>query len=222
MLHVSTANEVPVILASQPWVTSEICLHHIFFSVDDYDRLGTLIQMNPSLKTKHDCEELWKALLNGSIQVIATDHAPHLLEEKRAPYPKSPSGLPAVENSLALMLDQVNQGKCSLEQVASWMSDAPARVWGLVGKGRIATDYDADLVLVDMQLKKTIEDAKQWTKCKWSPWNGVTLQGWPVQTWVNGQTVYRNGEMLDEVRGRRVRCDHARGGFFATPDGIGT
>ncbi len=103
--------------------------------------------MNPSLKTAADNAALWQALLDGRIQVIATDHAPHTLEEKAQAYPASPSGLPAVENSLALMLNEVNRGRCTLEQVVHWMCDAPARVWDIVGKGRIAEGYDADLVL---------------------------------------------------------------------------
>ena len=101
------------------------------------------------------------------------------------------------------------------------MSDAPARVWGLVGKGRIAVGYDADLVLVDMQLKKTITNESQLTRSRWSPWAGETLQGWPVRTIVHGQTVYQDGNVCDKVRGTRVRCDHSRGGYWNTPAGIG-
>ncbi len=193
VLHVSCAAELPMLLDADPYVTAEVCPHHLFFSTDDYVRLGSLVQMNPSVKSKADTQQLWKALCAGRIQVIATDHAPHTLEEKRAPYPKSPSGLPAVENSLALMLDQVHQGRCSLTQVASWMCDAPARVWGLVGKGRIAVGYDADLVLVDLNLKKTIENDQQFTKSRWSPWAGQTLTGWPVRTIVAGRTVFERG-----------------------------
>jgi dihydroorotase len=178
--------------------------------------------MNPSIKTADDNRQLYQALLDGTIQVIATDHAPHTLEEKAKPYPESPSGLPAVENSLALMLNEVNQGKCSLPQVASWMCDAPARVWGIVGKGRIAEGYDADLVLVDLRRSKTIRDAEQHTKTKWSPWDGVTLTGWPVKTFVGGHCVYDWENGFDEgFRGEKLRFDHSRGGFWNTPDGIG-
>ena len=125
VLHVSTGDELVFLRDPQPYITAEVCLHHLFFNVDDYARLGSRIQMNPSIKTKDDNERLYAALLDGTIQVIATDHAPHTLEEKSQPYPASPSGLPAVENSLALMLDQVNQGNCTIEQVAGWMCDAP-------------------------------------------------------------------------------------------------
>lgn len=221
VLHVSTASELAILCDPAPYITAEVCPHHLFFSTADYPRLGTLIQMNPSVKSPEDARLLWQALKRGQIQVIATDHAPHTLEEKRKPYPSSPSGLPAVENSLALMLEQVNRGHCTLEQIAHWMSDAPARIWGLVGKGRIAVDYDADLVLVDLALEKTIRNELQLTRCGWSPWAGETLKGWPVRTFVGGQTVFHQGQVDSSVRGQRVRCDHARGGYWSTADGIG-
>jgi dihydroorotase len=161
--------------------------------------------------------------LDNTIQVIATDHAPHTLQEKSQPYPQSPSGLPAVENSLPLMLNQVAQQKCSIEQVASWMCDAPARIWGIVGKGRIEAGYDADLVLVDLNKQKTIHDAEQHTKSKWSPWDGVTLTGWPLATYVGGHKVYGDKDGFDETfRGSHLYFDHSRGGYWQTPDGIGT
>ncbi|WP_149498917.1 dihydroorotase [Roseiconus lacunae] len=222
VLHVSTAAEIPLVANAAPYVTAEVCLHHLFFNVDDYPRLGSRIQMNPSIKTAKDNEGLYQALLRGDIQVIATDHAPHTLEEKSAPYPKSPSGLPAVENSLALMLHEVNAGRCSINQVASWMCDAPARVWGIVGKGRLEPGYDADLVLIDMNESRTIRDAEQHTKSKWSPWDSVTLQGWPVATFVGGHRVYDTKQGFDEsFRGEKLRFDHSRGGYWATADGIG-
>jgi dihydroorotase len=222
VLHVSTAAELPLISGADPYVTAEICLHHIFFNIDDYARLGSRIQMNPSIKTAADNEGLMQGLLDGTIQVIATDHAPHTLEEKAQSYPDSPSGLPAVENSLALMLNQVNANKCTINQVASWMCDAPARVWGMGGKGRIEVGYDADLVLVDLERKKTIRDAEQHTKSKWSPWDGETLTGWPVATFVGGHRVWSAEEGFDDsFRGSKPTFDHARGGFWNTPDGIG-
>lgn len=216
VLHVSTRQEIPVIRDHHNLITAEACPHHLFFTIDDYDRLGTLIQMNPSVKEKADTVALFNALLDGSIQVIATDHAPHTLEEKAHHYPGSHSGLPAVENSLALMLNQVNAGRCTLQQVASWMSDAPARVWDAVNKGRISEGYDADLVLVDMNLRQTIRNGEQMTKVKWSPWDGVTLQGWPVQTFVMGHEVFNRGAFDLSRMGSEVRFDHARGGYWAT------
>ena len=114
------------------------------------------------------------------------------------------------------MLHQVNRGRCTLNQVAHWMSDGPARVWDMVGKGRIAEGYDADLVLVDLQHTKEIKDGEQWTRSGWSPWHGVTLQGWPVRTWVGGATVFQDGRVDTSVRGRKITFDHARGGYWAT------
>jgi len=216
VLHVSTGAEIALFADHRNLITAEVCPHHLFFSVDDYARLGTRIQMNPSIKTREDNQQLWRGLLEGKIQVIATDHAPHTLLEKAAPYPQSPSGLPAVENLLALMLNQVALGHCTLEQVVSWMCDAPARVWDMLGKGRIEVGYDADLVLVDLERTATIRDAEQLTKCGWSPWDGVTLQGWPVRTWVMGREVFRDGVVDGSQPGREVQFDHALGGYWGT------
>jgi dihydroorotase len=216
VLHVSTAEETKLLADHRRLITGEACLHHLMFNVDDYGRLGTLVQMNPSLKTREDNEELWRALHDGRLQVIATDHAPHTLEEKQKPYPTSPSGIPAVENSLALMLNEVHRGRCTLEQVVHWMCDAPARVWDIVGKGRIATGYDADLVLVDLNLKQTVRNENQITKSGWTPWHGTELTGWPVQTWVMGREVYNRGRFNSDHLGREARFDHSRGGYWAT------
>jgi dihydroorotase len=216
VLHVSTGAETELLADHGRLITGEACPHHLLFNVDDYARLGTLAQMNPSLKTADDNRQLWQALADGRLQVIATDHAPHTLEEKRRPYPDSPSGIPAVDNSLALMLNEVHRGRCTLQQVVHWMCDAPARVWDLVGKGRIAVGYDADLVLVDLNRAAEIRNEEQQTKSGWSPWHGVKLAGWPVRTWVMGHEVYRDGEFCDDRRGREVTFDHARGGYWAT------
>jgi dihydroorotase len=216
VLHMSTGAETELLSDHGDLITAEACPHHLLFSIDDYPRLGTLIQMNPSVKTREDNRQLWQALRQGRIQVIATDHAPHTLEEKRQPYPQSPSGLPAVENSLALMLDQVHRGQCTLEQVVHWMCDAPARVWDLVDKGRIRRGYDADLVLVDMNRTAEVRNESQVTKCGWSPWHGTRLQGWPVRTWVLGHEVFRDGRFDTSRTGGEARFDHARGGYWRT------
>lgn len=222
VLHVSTAAELIYLQDPSPYLTAEICLHHVFFNIEDYARLGSRIQMNPSIKTAADNDGLWQALINDVIQVIATDHAPHTLEEKAQPYPDSPSGLPAVENSLALMLNEVRRGRVQLPQIAHWMSDAPARIWGIAGKGRIAEGYDADLVLVDLNEERLIEDAKQHTKTRWSPWHGQRLTGWPVVTLVAGERVWSLAQGFEEsLRGTKPCFDHSRGGFWATADGIG-
>jgi dihydroorotase len=222
VLHVSTGDETDLLADHANLITAEACPHHLLFNTDDYARLGTLVQMNPSLKTADDNRLLWQALIDGRIQVVATDHAPHTLEEKRKPYSSGhggcPSGLPAVENSLALLLNEVHRGRCSIEQVVHWMCDAPARVWDIVNKGRIAVGYDADLVLVDLNKEATIHNAEQETKSRWSPWDSVTLTGWPIRTWVLGQEVFNGGKINDSIRGREATFDHSRGGYWNTSD----
>ena len=191
VLHVSTADEIELIQNGGPLITSEVCPHHLFFNVDDYPRLGSLIKMNPSVKNKTDNDQLWQALCDGVIDIVATDHAPHTMDEKREPYPKCPSGLPAVENSLALMLNQVAQQKCTIEQVVKWMCSRPAEIWNMKNKGRIEVGYDADLTLVDMDLTQTVLNENQETKCGWTPWHGDDLTGWPIATWVMGKQVFK-------------------------------
>ena len=220
LLHVSTADEVEILSRLKDGlVTAEACPHHLFLDISDYGRLGTLAQMNPSLKTAADREALWRGLREGAIQIIATDHAPHTLEEKAAPYPASPSGVPAVEVVLPLMLNEVNRGRCTLEDLAAWMCDGPARIWDIVGKGRIEEGYDADLVLVDMAAGRAVRNEEQRTKCGWSPWDGTVLTGWPVRTWVGGRTVFAAGRVAREAVGREIVFDHALGGYWATRDG---
>ncbi len=216
VLHVSTADEVEILAAHRDFVTAEACPHHLFLDTSDYARLGTLAQMNPSLKTAADRAALWRGLIDGAIQIVATDHAPHTLEEKAAAYPASPSGVPAVQVVLPLMLNEVTRGRCSLGDIARWMSDGPARIWDIVGKGRIEEGRDADLVLVDMSLVREVRNGEQLTKCGWSPWHGTTLQGWPVRTWVGGRTVFANGRVETEPVGREITFDHGRGGYWAT------
>ena len=219
VLHVSTAEEVDILARQRDLITAEACPHHLFLEVSDYGRLGTLAQMNPSLKTAEDREALWRGLNEGAIQIIATDHAPHTLEEKSAPYPASPSGVPAVEVVLPLMLNEVNRGRCTLQDLAAWMCDRPARIWDIVGKGRIEEGWDADLVLVDMAAERAVRNEEQRTKCGWSPWDGAVLKGWPVRTWVGGRTVFAGGRVEREAAGGEIVFDHARGGYWATREG---
>jgi dihydroorotase len=126
--------------------------------------------------------------------------------------------MPNVENSLALMLNEVHRGRCTIDEVAHWMCDAPARVWDIVNKGRIAEGYDADLVLVDLRRTAVVRNEEQLTKCRWSAWDGVELTGWPVRTWVLGQEVFHDGKISENVRGKEAEFDHARGGYWATTD----
>lgn len=220
VLHVSTAAETELFRDHQGLITAEVCPHHLLFHTGDYDRLGSRIQMNPSIKSAADNVGLWSALNAGLIQVIATDHSPHTLDEKSAPYPQSPSGMPAVENSLALLLTQMHAGRCTLSQIVHWMCDAPARVWDLVGKGRIAVGYDADLVLVDLEREHVVRDAEQFTKAGWSPWNGVSLRGQVQRTIVGGRTVFLDGKIVTDQPASELVFDHARGGYWAGPEAL--
>jgi len=215
VLHVSTADEVPLIAEARKTnpgiVSGEACPHHLWFSVDDYDRLGTRVQMNPSIKTKADVQGVWQGLRDGVLELVATDHAPHTLEEKEQPYPKSPSGLPAIENSLALMLTAMHDGKCTLEQIVRWMCEKPAETWRIVNKGSIIPGYDADLVIVDINKTHVVRDEEQLTKCRWSPWHGERLKGQVMRTIVGGRTVFNNGTVNPMHRGSRARYAHELG-----------
>ena len=210
VLHVSTADETALLADAGPFVTAEACPHHLFLDVSAYDRLGTLAQMNPALKTAADRAALWRALHGGALQMVATDHAPHALDEKAEPYPKSPSGVPAVEVALPLMLDQVVRGACTLQDLVRWMCEGPARVWEIARKGRIEEGMDADLVLADLSLEREVRNEEQFTKCRWSPWHGTRLVGWPVRTWVGGRTVFARagddptGRVDPAPRGREI------------------
>ena len=226
VLHVSTAGELGVLKDAGPLLTAEVCPHHLLFDTTDYDRLGSRVQMNPAVKSATDRAAMWQALAGGeTIQVVATDHAPHTLEEKAADYPASPSGLPAVENCLSLMLTHGEKNGVTVDRLAAAMCDAPARVWGLVGKGRLQDGYDADLCVIDPRESFAVRDEAQFTKSKWSPWHGETLTGRVTDTFVGGRRVFsrRSGAAKVDAaaRGRAVCCDHARGGYHGTPDGIG-
>ena len=204
ILHISSANEVDLLAKKPDFITAEVCPHHLLFSTEDYSRLGSRVQMNPSIKPPNHATRLWQALHDGIIHTIATDHAPHTLLEKARPYPNSPSGIPSIENALALMLHQANLGNCSLQEIAHWMSFKPAEVWGILNKGRIAVGYDADLVLVDMNKKQRILDEKQISKCGWSPWHGEMITGWPIRTWVKGNTVFADQKVISDLRGTEL------------------
>ena len=199
VLHVSTADEIPLIAAAPDFVTGEACVHHLWFTVDDYERLGSRIQMNPSIKTADDVDALWRALRDGVLQVVATDHAPHTREEKSKPYPQSPSGLPAVENSLSLMLESVHRERCTLNQVVLWMSENPARVWNVDDRGFLRDGFHADLVLVDLHAEREIFDEHQHTKCGWTPWHGEKLRGTAVATYVSGREVWSDKRGFAEL-----------------------
>lgn len=209
ILHVSSRTELPH-LRSSPYISAEACVHHLLLNVNDYDTLGTLAQMNPSLKDPEDNAALWDALRDGTIEVIATDHAPHTILEKAVPYPKSPSGMPGVQTMLTLMLNEVHKGNITLEQLVAWTSVNPARIWGIQNKAQIAVGRDADLVLIDMQQTRVIQHEEQLSKCGWTPWHGRTTTGWPTHTFVMGQLAMERDVLNDDVRGAEITYSHPR------------
>ena len=205
ILHMSTAEEAELLRQDKPsWVTAEVTPQHLLLNTSAYEKIGTLAQMNPPLRSPHDNEVLWQALLDGVIDFIATDHAPHTLAEKAQTYPNSPSGMPGVETSLPLMLTQAMQGRCTVSQVSNWMSTAVAKAYGIPKKGAIAPGYDADLVLVDLENYHPVLREEVFTKCGWSPFEGWDLTGWPVYTIVGGKVVYEKGKLNTQVRGEAL------------------
>jgi dihydroorotase len=208
ILHMSTAEEAELLRQEKPaWVTAEVTPQHLLLNTKAYATIGTLAQMNPPLRSPQDNAVLWQALLDDVVDFIATDHAPHTLEEKAQPYPNSPSGMPGVETSLALMLTQAMQGRCTVAQVARWMSTNVAKAYRIPHKGEIAPGYDADLILVDLNTYRPVMREELQTKCGWSPFEGWNLTGWTVTTIVGGQIVYDRGTFFDQVRGEALQFE---------------
>jgi dihydroorotase len=208
ILHLSTGEEAELLRQEKPsWVTAEVTPQHLLLNTSAYEKIGSLAQMNPPLRAPRDNEILWQALLDGVIDFIATDHAPHTLAEKAQDYPNTPSGMPGVETSLPLMLTQAVQGRCTVAQVANWMSAAVAKAYKIPNKGKIAPGFDADLVLVDLDNYRLVVREEMVTKCGWSPFEGWNLTGWPVVTVVGGKVVFENGKLDTTVRGEALRFD---------------
>ncbi len=205
ILHLSTGDEALLLRQDKPaWVTTEVTPQHLFLNRDAYYEIGSLAQMNPPLRTRWDNEVLWQALKDGVIDCIATDHAPHTLEEKAQPYPKTPSGMPGVETSLPLLLTQAARGRCSAYDVTQWMSTNVARIFGIVGKGQLEPGFDADVILVDLETYVPVRREDLQTKCGWSPFEGWELTGWPQFTIVGGNVVYERGHFNESVRGQAL------------------
>lgn len=207
ILHLTTKEEVDFLRVnkSKGPISVEVCPQHFLLSAPFiYEKIGAYAQMNPPLRGMEHGKGLWNGLVEGVIDCIATDHAPHTHEEKANPFGSAPSGMPGVETSLPLMLDRANRGLCSLEDVVKWMCEKPVELYRVQNKGYIKEGYDADIVLVDMGKQKTIENGKLWTKVNWSPYNGWTTTGWPEITIVNGNIVYQDGEIDESVKGREI------------------
>lgn len=208
ILHMSTAAEVELLRRDKPaWVTAEVIPNHLLLNTADYATHGTLVQMNPPIRTPADNQALWEGLRDGIVDFIATDHAPHTLEEKRSGYPRSPAGMPGVETSLPLMLTEMRAGRCTLAQIQKWMARGPAEAYGMVNKGRLLPGYDADLTLVDIDRYRPVRNEEMYTRVGWSPFAGRELTGWPVYTIVGGRVVYACGIIREGVLGAPLRFE---------------
>lgn len=185
---------LPSMAEGYPIITTEVLPQHLTFDETDVDEHGVRLQMNPPIRYAKDREILWQRLVDGTIQCIATDHAPHTLEAKSKGFPEAPSGMPGVETSLPVMLNYVNQGRCSIEDVTRWMSTNVADCYQMIGKGKLEVGYDGDVVLVDMDYRAVVEDKNCWARVGWNPFSGRELTGWPVLTVVEGVPVFERSE----------------------------
>ena len=208
VFHLSTEKEIQLfnneIPLSKKRITSEVCIHHLFFNSKDYKKKGTLIKWNPAIKEKSDQEALLQGLLDNKIDVIATDHAPHTLKEKNNNYSNAPSGGPLVQHALGVMLKFVKNKKISIEQVVEKMCHNPAICFKIHNRGFIRENYYADLVLVDLQKKYKVNKDNILSKCNWSPFEGETLNGVVTHTIINGNLAYENGLFNESRKGMRL------------------
>jgi dihydroorotase len=205
VLHISTAEELPLLAAHRDVATVEVTPHHLTLSAYDYERLGTKLQMNPPVRETRHRDALWKAIASGLVDVLGSDHAPHTLEEKAKPYPASPSGMTGVQTFVPIMLDHVNKGKLTLQRYVDLTSHGPQRIFNMSQKGRIAEGYDADFTIVDMKRTETISNTWIESRSQWTPYDGVKVQGWPVGTIIRGRTVMWNGEIQSPAHGQPVQ-----------------
>lgn len=211
ILHISTERELQLFSNMLPIedkrITTEVCVHHLHFTSNDYAALGNKIKCNPAIKASHNRESLWNALLDDRLDIIATDHAPHTWQEKDEPYEKAHAGLPLVQHSLLLMLHYVKEGRISLEKVVEKTSHAVAKCFKIEDRGFIREGYFADLVMVDMNTTTTINKSNIFYKCGWSPMEEFTFPATVTNTFVNGHLVYGNGQWDESQKGMRLRFD---------------
>ena len=213
ILHISTAKELQLftnlIPLEQKRITSEVCVHHLHFTADDYATLGNKIKCNPAIKAKENKAALWEALLDDRLDIIATDHAPHTIEEKSGDYLHTHAGLPLVQHSLQLMLHYHREGKITLEKVVEKMSHAPAKCFQIAERGFIREGYYADLVLVNLHQPNTVSKDNLLYKCGWSPLEGFQFPATVEKTFVNGYPVYQNGKVDSTYRGMRLKFNRS-------------
>lgn len=211
ILHISTAKELELfdntIPLEQKMITAEACIHHMWFSDEEYKTKGNFIKWNPAVKTANDRDAIFQGVLDNKIDVIATDHAPHTLEEKSQSYFKAPSGGPLVQHALQAMLEKVQQGKISFERVVEKMAHAPAILFKIENRGFIREGYFADLVVVDA-IPQTVSKENLLYKCGWSPFEGTTFSHSIVKTFVNGNLVFDNGQIIEGTNGSRMTFNY--------------
>jgi dihydroorotase len=206
ILHVTTAEEMLFLKNHKDVATVEVLPQHLTLSAPDaYNRLGTLAQMNPPIRDERHKLALWDAVAGGLVDCIGSDHAPHTLEEKRLPYPQSPSGLTGVQTLVPIMLDHVHSGRLSLQQFVDLTSAGPARVYGTARKGRIALGYDADFTIVDLNARREIRNDWIASKSAWTPYHGQKVCGWPIATVIRGNVVMQEDELIGVAQGNPVR-----------------
>ncbi len=208
IFHVSTAketnlfrNDIPI---EEKQITAEVCVHHLWFSEKDYEEKGTHIKWNPAVKTEKDRQGLWEAFLDDRIDVLATDHAPHTLDEKTNVYTKAPSGGPLVQHALIAILEKVKEGVISIEKAVEKMSHNPAKLFQIEKRGFIKEGYFADLVVIDPKKSQTVSKDNILYKCGWSPFEGTTFSSTITHTFVNGNLIYNNGVFNDDIKGKRL------------------
>ncbi|AUC86717.1 dihydroorotase [Polaribacter sp. ALD11] len=208
IFHVSTAKETELfrndIPLEEKQITAEVCIHHLWFSDKDYEEKGTHIKWNPAVKTEADRQGLWEALLDDRIDVLATDHAPHTLEEKNNNYLNAPSGGPLVQHAVIALLEKVKEGVITIEKAVEKMSHNPAKLFQIEKRGFIKEGYFADLVLIDTNKPQTVSKDNILYKCGWSPFEGTTFSSTITHTFVNGNLIYNNGVFNDEIKGKRI------------------
>ena len=205
ILHISTAEELPLLAENRAYATVEVTPHHLTLTGDDYAKLGTRMQMNPPVREARHKAALWEAIQNGLVDVLGSDHAPHTLEEKAKPYPGSPSGMTGVQTLVPIMLDHVNKGRLSLRRFVDLTSHGPNRIFNMAGKGRIMLGYDADFTIVDLKRSQTIHNSWIESRSGWTPYDGVKVMGWPVGTLVRGYKAMWQGEIAAAAHGAAVR-----------------
>ena len=205
VLHVSTAEEIEFLAGHKDVASVEVTPHHLTLSSDDYQRLGTKLQMNPPVREPHHRARIWRGVADGVADILGSDHAPHTLEEKARPYPDSPSGMTGVQTLTPCMLDHVAAGRLTLERFVDMTSAGPARLFGIARKGRVAVGYDADFTIVDLKRRETIRDSWIASRCGWTPYDGKVVTGWPVGTIVRGARVMWEGDLTAPSRGAPVR-----------------